>query len=218
MDGEQMVVLGSWPYQHTITLDQMKRQMGVCTYYHVDLDTMIPADKVKSLIDRGFVLDEEMMTVMSESMNRYVSFYKAQASPVPIPTPRDLGSKEDVSKLMEANMNKSFSPFLIKTKNGSLLYVQGQDRNVMDDIGALYNTHLGVWVIDIVALKMLREKRREATHGKIRCEPYFDTQYKIMGDVSKHVNLLKEIGGKYDDKSDIWYISIGVLDKIAHIF
>jgi hypothetical protein len=87
----------------------------------------------------------------------------------------------------------------------------------MEDIGASYNQSLNVWVIDGVALRLLREKRRSATGGKIVCKPYLDSKIQINGDVSSHVDLLKSVGAKYDEQTDAWYVDIAVIDKIQHI-
>lgn len=205
-----MVVLGSWPYHHTLTLDQISRQLGAKCYYFVDDDKIVSGTQADRLEQQGYIVDDTLFTIMSEDMNSYMHNFKGQVFPPIIP--------DRLQKILAANENKQLTSTMDRVKSSALvLIVNGQDKDVMDDIGATWNTSLSTWVLDITSLKQLRERKKKAHNGKIMCEPYFDTMVKIWGDVSKHTTVLKEAGGRYDEAEDVWYVHLNNVDKVSHI-
>lgn len=203
-----MVVLGQWPYQHTITLDQMRRQASIITYYFVDEDTIVPRPQALELERNGYIIDDRYMTVMSEEKHVYVQAHSVQIFP---PTP--------TADIIEENMNPIFKDMIDDVSNsGALMVINGQDEALMKDIGAVWNSHIGLWIVDSSVLRMLREKRRNKTDGRIQMrQDKGGILVEIWGDVSEHTNLLLESGGKYDDEKDIWYIPMSSVHKVMHI-
>jgi hypothetical protein len=200
-----MVVIGSWPYQHSITLDVMHRQNNVCMIYYVDMDRIVSRDECNTLIQDGYILDMKYYTLMSEKLHIYVQSYSKQDFPPEIPD--------------EVQYVCSYEEEIDRVKNSSpILLVNDQDTNVMEDIGAVYNTSIGVWIVDALALKTLRDKKRQKTSGKIQMrQDRCGSLVEITGDVTQHVSLIREIGGTYDEANDIWYVPISSVNKIMHI-
>lgn len=206
-----MVVLGQWPYQHSITLDQLRRQAGAIAYYYVDDDTIISRPKALELERNGYIIDDRYMTVMSEDKYAYIQAYSMQ---IVAPSPPN-----DVVEMIDRNMNQSYKDGIdMVSDSGAVLIVNGQDGDLMKDVGAVWNAYLGMWILDSNALRMLREKRREKTDGRIQMrQDKGGILVEIWGDVSEHTNLLMDSGGKYDDEKDIWYIPMSSVHKVMHI-
>lgn len=205
-----MVVLGSWPYAHTSTLDMMKRQMKISSYYFVDEDRIVTSVEATNLASSGYLLDDTYMTIMSEDMYLYLTPYREQIFPPPIP--------QEVQTRIKENSLPAFTKLNAKVQNSApVLLVNGQDKEVMEDVGAVWNTHLGVWILDVIALKTLRERKKKLTPGKVYTEPYLDSQVKIYGDLTKHVSLLKNAGATYNEADDVWYLALSSLDRISSI-
>lgn len=206
-----MVVLGQWPYQHTVTLDQLRRQANAGAYYFVDEDRILSRAKALDLEKSGYILDDIYLTVMSEDMQTYVQAFMNQDFPAPIHT--------SVISMLKTNANPHFAEVMNKVKNsGAVLLVNDQDGEIMDDIGAQWNDALGIWILDGVALRILREKRRQKTDGKIEIrQDKGGVLAEISGDVTPHISLLREVGGKYDEDKNIWFIPMSSVHKVMHI-
>ena len=207
----EMVVLGQWPYQHTITLDQLRRQSNVSIYYLIDEDRTIPHSHAIHYQKQGYILDDEYLTVRSETMNSYLSAFLKQSFPPAI--------HMSVSDLLSKNENEKYREILDKMSNsGAILLVNDQDRDIMKDLGAEWNSSLSLWILDAITLRTLREKRRQKTNGKVEMrQDKGGVLVEIYGDVTPHTNLLREVGGKYDEDKDIWYIQMSLVHKIMHI-
>jgi len=173
--------------------------------YFVDDDRIISIDEGKQLINEGYIIDMKYHTIMSDTLNKYVLSYANQDFPPAVPDTVDILPVYDVE--------------IDKIKNSSaVLIVNDQESSVMEDIGSVYNESLGIWIVDAIALKTLRERKKQKTNGKIhmksdRC----GTLAEIYGDVTQYVSLIKEIGGTYDEDKDIWYVPIASVNKILHI-
>jgi len=206
-----MVVLGQWPYQHTVTLDQLYRQASARAYYFVDEDRIISRGRALELEQGEYIIDEQFYTVMGENMLSYVSAFAKQDFP---PSPHT-----SVAGIMQHNSNVQYNEIIDRVKNSSaVLIVNDQNTGVMEDVGALWNNALGTWIIDSINLRTLREKRRQKTDGKVYMnQDKGGILVEIYGDVTPHVKLLKDVGGKYDEDKDIWYISMSVVHKVMHI-
>lgn len=206
-----MVVLGQWPYRHTITLDQLRRQAFAGAYYFVDEDKIIPRGKALELEGLGYILDDVYLTVMSEDMQTYVLAFAKQDFPAP-PHP-------SVEELIKNNANPRYEDIMNKTKeSGAVLVVNDQDGEVLEDIGAQWNESIGIWIADGIALRLLREKRRQKTTGRIEIrQDKGGVLAEISGDVTPHLQLLKEVGGRYDEDRDIWFIPMSSVHKVMHI-
>lgn len=206
-----MVVLGQWPYQHTITLDQLRHQAGAAAYYFVDEDKIVSRTQALKLESSGYILNDTYLTVMSENMNTYVSAFSNQIFP---PSPHS-----SVIPHLKSNANPEFIDNMNKIQNSAaVLVVNEQSKEVMEDIGGQWNSSLGVWVIDGTALRLLREKRRQKTDGRISIMQNKGGVYvEVWGDVTPHVQLLKDVGGRYDEEKDIWNVPMSSVHKIMHI-
>lgn len=206
-----MVVLGQWPYQHTITLDQLRRQAGAGAYYFVDEDRIVSRGRALELEKLGFIIDDPLLTIMSETMQSYVSAFANQDFPPPVQT--------SVAPLIRTNTNQQFSNMMDRVKNSAAaLIVNDQNGEVMEDIGAAWNSMLGVWIVDSVALRTLREKRRQKTDGRVEIRQDKGGVFvEVYGDVTPHVDILKNVGGKYDEDKDVWYVPMSAAHKIMHI-
>lgn len=206
-----MVVLGQWPYQHAITLDQLKRQTGAAAYYLVDLDKIVSHARALDMQGKGYILDDTFLTVMSEDLHQYISSFKEQSfSPEP---------HSSVQEALQNNKNELYTELIDGVKaSAASLVINDQSSDIMQDIGAQWNDYLGIWTIDAIALRMLREKRRSKTDGRIQMrQDKGGLLVEIWGDVTPHISLLKDIGGKYDEDKDIWYIPMSAVHKVLHI-
>lgn len=206
-----MVVLGSWPYSHTLTLDQMRRQTKVVMYYFVDSDKIISADEASHLRQKGHLVDEELLTVMSEELAASLVPYSEQNFPPPIPSL--------ISSERRKNANPSLTEKIQRVQNSSaVLLVNEQSSELMEDMGAIWNNELSLWIMDGISLRNLREKKRQRTDGKVRMkQDRGGVLVEISGDVTPHVQLLQDAGGKYDDEKDVWFVPIKSIHKIVHI-
>lgn len=206
-----MVVLGQWPYQHTLTLEKFNtEQIGVMLFYFVDEDQIVSKDQCNELEDEGYVVDHEMYTIMSEELNVYVSAYKEQLFPPSVP--------EHLASLIDENTSKKFKKSIKDLQDSSVvLVVNGQSSEVMKDIGAEWNQYLGTWIVSKEHMQQLRQKRREDTKGKVYYEVYADAYLKVWGDLSQHIKLLRDIGATHKEDENVWIVKMSSVDKIAHI-
>lgn len=209
-----MVILGQWPYQHTETLDKMRSDGLSIFYYNVDKDKIISENEaikisgttVTSTGESSYIRDEIYLTVMSEDMHNHILFYLKQNFPPSIHP--DLRMKP----------NAEFVKIMNKVKNSSaLMVVNNQGKDVMEDIGAMWNSSLGLYIIHEQHLKALRCEKRKAHGGKIQVADLFGSSLKIWGDTTPHIDLLMNAGAKFDEKSDSWIISMSSIDKISSI-
>lgn len=205
-----MVVLGQWPYHHSITLDQMKKCTGVCMYYWVDEDMIVPYDKVLDLQKKGYIVEDKFFTVMSTSIKEHIDMYSEQNF-MPI--------EQSLIKKISDNNNQEYISLIEKVKSSALvMIVNNQSTDIMEDIGAIWNSSLGVWVISATALKILREKRKQKHGSKITMkQERGGVLIEIRGDVTAHVDLLESVKGKYNETYDVWHVPISAYDKIKHI-
>jgi len=206
-----MGIIGQWPLQHVITLDQMKRQSNIVCYYFVDEDRIISHEREMELEKDGYIPDHDNLTIMSETMKSYISSFEKQSiSPIISPA---------LQRIIVSNVNPRILTESVKIQNSSaVLILRDQDKGVMEDIGAIWNSSLSMYTINIECLKTLREKKRQRSNGKIQIvQDRGGIIVEVHGDVSKHVPLLKEIGGKYDENRDIWIVPMSVAHKILHL-
>lgn len=206
-----MVIIGQWPYQHTLTLLQLRSQAKAGTYYFVDQDRIVSHKEGMSLRDRGYIVSDDTLIITGEEMHQYISLYNEQSFPPPIhPDVIPLIKEHTPEWIMEATSD-------IRDRAPALL-INDQDERVMEDIGALWNDQLGTWIIDILHLKVLRDKRRMKYSGKIEMMQHPDgILVEIRGDVTPHINLLKEVGGSYNEDRDVWFVPMSAIDRISHI-
>lgn len=205
-----MVVLGQWPYQHTITLDQLRTQAKAAAYYFVDKDAIISKKDAYDLRNKRCIVDDVYLTVMSEELYTYVSSFEKQDFP---PTP-----PAAIAQIIEQNKNPAFAESINSVKDSAaVLLVNGRNKAIMEDVGALWNDAFGMWVMDAIHLKLLREKRREKHSGKVTMVQHGEELVEISGDVTPHVKLLKEVGGTYKEEMDVWFVPISSIHKIYHI-
>lgn len=206
-----MVVLGQWPYQHTITLDQLRMQAKAAAYYFVDKDMIVPKKDALELQKKGYILDDKYLTIMSEEISNYVLSFEKQDFP---PTPTS-----SITSLIEKNKNPAFEMDINRVKeSAAALIVNNRNKEIMVDVGALWNNSLGVWILDAIHLKLLRQKRKEKHAGKVKMIQHGEgLMVEISGDVTPHVKLLKEVGGTYNEEMDVWFVPMSSIHKIYHI-
>lgn len=198
----QMVVLGSWPYIHTVTLDSLYRNTGERYLYYVDQDKIV---REKDLPSNGITIDGIYHIAYGEEIGRTIDAYKSQIIPPPEPQGRKLPGhyEEDMDKIRES---------------GLCLIVNGQNSAVMEGIGASWNQSLGTWICDAEHLSLIRDRRKRKFDGKVHKAAHVDMTYKIWGDLSAHVEKLKAINAIYNEEEDFWVVKTSQLGKIAHIF
>src|SRR3989304_730238 len=80
-----MVVVGIWPYQHTLTLRLIASQGRTIPIYFVDEDKIMPLADAQRLVDQGYKLDETYLTLMSQEMDTLLIPYREQSFPPPMP-------------------------------------------------------------------------------------------------------------------------------------
>lgn len=206
-----MVVLGQWPYEHTISLAALHRSTGNVMYYFADEDRIIDQNEVDTLVSEGYISDIILYTVMGSEINSYVSTYRNQIRAPPV--------HPSVIDTYETNKDPMLMDLIRKVQeSGSVLIVNDQGGDIMKDVGAEWNPYMNMWILDALHLKLLREKRREKYKGKVEIVKARDGLFiEIRGDVSPHVNLLQSVGGTYDQQKDVWYVPTSKMDRIMHI-
>jgi len=204
-----MVVLGQWPFAHTITLEQTLRDTGIHMIYFVDQDRIVSYEYAKSMTDdsgiSGYYLDEKYFTLMGAIIDVYIGTYREQIIPPPI---------HPSIKLKKSPFAKEISQV---SDSAAILLVNNQSNELMEGIGAHWNHGLGFWIVDHAQLAILKSEKNQF-EGKILTQKYLCNQIKVWGDVSKHIPLFRDIGGKQDEKDpSVWYIAISKFGKIQHL-
>lgn len=196
-----MVVLGSWPYKYTISLDKIHSDTKIRYTYLVDKDKIVARDDVPD----EYIVEENLYVAMSQEMETYISKYQEQLFPPDIP-----------EEIQETLGNGRFSDMMDKVVNsGALLVVNNNRSSIMEGIGAKWNEELGLWIVSSDHLDTIKREKKEKFEGRILHEPYLDTMVKIWGDTHPHVDLLHEHGAEYRADEDAWYLPISKFDIIA---
>lgn len=206
-----MVVLGQWPYQHTKTLNLFHVQRGIHEIYFADEDRIISYANALEMVGDDYTIDEELYTLMSTDLAMHMKIYNQQIFPAVMPP--------HVVPIYRKNINPVYQRHMEKVQgSAAALLVNGQSREIMEDIGAVWNEELDAWIVDMIQLKLLREKKKESMEGKIYGTPYLNDRVKIWGDITKHVQLLKDAGAVPDDKDEgIWYVKMSNYHMISRI-
>lgn len=198
-----MVVLGSYPYQHTVTLDSLYKSTGKKFIYYVDNDKIVEPSEVPS---EGVTIDGEYYIAYGEETGRVIEAYKSQI--IPPPQPQGVGRlPEKFQKDMEAVMDSSLC-----------MIVNDQSGDIMEGIGATWNKDVGVWIVDSEHLKMIRDKRRRKFDGKVHKQAHVDNTFKVYGDLSAHVEKLKSVKAIYNDEDDSWIVKSSIIHELAYLF
>lgn len=197
-----MVVIGSWPYIHTLTLDSLLRSTGEKYIYYVDEDKIV---REKDIPTTGITIDNLYHIAYGEKIGRLIESYKSQLIAPPEPEGRRLPEyyEKDMEKVKETSI---------------CLIVNGQSSSMMEGIGAVWNRSLGTWICDSEHLSLIRDRRKRKYDGKVHKQPYVDMTYKVWGDLSAHVDKLKNIGAIYNEDEDFWIVKTSAIGRIAHIF
>lgn len=202
-----MVFLGQWPFEHTISIDKLFRDTGLKTAYYVDKDKIINEEEINSLVKKGFKYNDKFHVISSEEL------YQSIAKMIPQFVPPDI--PEDKDKLMKSNVNPLYQKIIDKIKKASaVLLVENIDSSIMTDIGAIWNSNFGTWILDINHLKVLREKNKKMFGDKIEVKPQLGSNLLIRGDVSHFIDKLNEINAIYQDDGT-WIISNKDYHKIS---
>lgn len=207
-----MVVVGIWPYQHTMTLRLIGSQGKAVPIYYVDEDRILTLAEAQRLADQDHILDQTYMTLMSPEIEAYVAPYKEQAFPPPIPSTLKVHIQshepKELSKMIDA-----------VAEHAPIAIVGDQSSSLMQDLGARYNPSLGLWFLDATHLKILRDKRRQKYDGKVQMKQHTGgTLVEIYGDVSAHIQRIKDARGIYDEARDVWLVPISTVNQIYDIF
>lgn len=193
-----MVVIGQYPYQHTITLENLHRSIGKCYIYYVDDDKIY---EVKDL-PPNITVDHEHYIAYGEQTGNAIEAYYSQIIPPPSPVIRTKYDKE-IEKVQDAAL---------------CLVINNQSSSIMENIGATWNNHLGTWIVAAEHLQTLRDRRRRKHDGKVYKVPYVDSTFKIYGDLTPHIEKLKAINAIYNEENDEWIVKASDLHKIASIW
>lgn len=196
-----MVVLGSWPFQHTITLDTLMKSTGEKFIYNVDNDKIVRYTD----LSEDLIVDNVYHIAYSKDMSGIIDPYRAQIIPPPEPQGRRLPSQyeKEIEKVKESSL---------------CLIINNPSSSLMEDIGAVWNHSLGTWIVDSEHMSTIRDRRRKKFDGKIYKAPHVDMTYKVWGDLTPHIEKLKSINAVYNEEDNVWIVKMSVLGKIAHIF
>lgn len=200
-----MVLLGSWPYNHTVSLRKLHRDTGVTYIYLADEDKIVHRDDVGA----DYTIDDDLHVAFKEETRQYMHRYQHQLFPPDIPD--DIAKVMDHDELVDELREKV-------QDHGALVVVNGQSSDIMECIGARWNDDLGLWVVSDTHLHTIKEAKRERYDGRVLYEPFLDTEIKVWGDTNPHVDLLQKHGGRYRPDEDAWYVPLSSFDRIAHIF
>lgn len=196
-----MVVIGTYPYQHSITLDLLCKSTGEKYLYYVDEDKIV---KESDLPKESISIDNVYHIAYGEDVGRTIDAYRSQL--IPIPEPKD------------RKMNTQYEEDMKKLKQSSICLINNMCKDTMVGIGGVWNQSLACWIVDAEHLSLLKDRRMKKYDGKVYKAPYIDTTYKVWGDLSQHVEKLKSIGAIYNEEEDFWVVKLSMMGKIASIF
>jgi hypothetical protein len=194
-----MVVIGQYPYQHTVTLELLHSCTGELRYYDVDSDRI----RKREDIGEDMVIDSKYYIAYSKKTECMIDAYRQQIVPPPCPTNIKTKYDEEIKKV---------------TDSAICLIVNDQSSELMEGIGASWNHHLGTWIVDSNHIKAIRDRRVKKHDGKVYKSPYVDGCFKVYGDVGKHIDKLQSIGAVYNEENDIWIVKAKDMYKIAYIW
>ncbi len=214
-----MVVLGIWPYQHVLTLRLIASQGRAVPIYFVDEDRIIPLTEAQGLANQGFILDETYSTLMSPRMDTLVAPYREQTFPPPMPASiRTLLQSHEASYPKDSKGQSILKNIEEIAEHAPVAIVGDQTSDLMKDLGAAYAPNLGLWLLDAIHLKELRDKRREKYDGKVHMKQHpGGSLVEIYGDVTPHIQRLKDARGIYDEERDVWLIPMSTINQIYDI-
>ncbi len=196
-----MVVLGSWPYEHTKSLDKLYRDTGIEYIYLANDDKIVLRDDVPE----EYEVDDVLRIAADQDTQAYIARYKQQLFPPDIPEHVEIEDNEVLTKMME--------PVI---ESGAIMIVNGgNDPQLMESIGARWNDELGMWFVTSTHLHAIKEKKAESFEGRVMFESYLDTMVKVWGDTSQYVDILLEHDGTYHEADDVWYLPVETFDVVA---
>lgn len=206
-----MVVIGCWPYVHTLTLSMLNRVSGKALFYLVDEDTLISEQTVEKYNTDLYVVDREYWIVSSKQLYKsHIEPYLEQVMPPEVPT--------HISELITKHINPSYTKHMDGVVAKSLLcMVDNNSKSLMDDIGAQWNSSIGVMICDGEKIRAIKQAKSHATSSKVEYTIMFDDRIKLYGNVSPHVELLKSLGATHNDKEGAYYLDMDKYDKVAHL-
>ena len=194
-----MVVIGQWPYQHTVTLSYLKTQLKQHCIYFVDEDKIITYERAKILEDKEYILDDEHFTLMSKNVDEYMYKYKAQIIPPSIPDQAQHLMNKNTPKIYQENMESVMG-------SAAVLIVNNQSSNVMKSLGATWNPSIGTWICSVDDLKSAQKIAVVSSDKPVIERPTADMLLPISGNVSDHTSFLQEMGGVFNAKVKKWFV------------
>jgi len=196
---KEMVVIGQYPYQHTVTLELLHRSTGDLRFYDVDNDRICKKEEIGD----DMVVDSKYYIAYTKKTECMIDAYRQQIIPPPCPPTIRSRYDEEIKKVTDSSI---------------CLIVNDQSSELMEGIGASWNHHLGTWIVDANHIKAIRDKRVKKYDGKVHKQPYVDGCFKVYGDLGKHIEKLQSIGAVYNEENDIWVVKAKDMPKIAHIW
>jgi hypothetical protein len=198
-----MVVLGTYPYEHTITLEALHRNTGKLYIYYVDNNKIVEPSELPT---DGITIDGEYYIAYGEEKGRMIEAYKSQI--IAPPQPEGIGR-------LPPKLQKHVDDI---SESSLCLIVNGQSSDIMEGIGGTWNNNLGTWIVDAEHLHMIRDARRRKFDGKIHKQAHVDNTFKIWGDLSSHVEKLKAVNAIYNKEDDSWIVKSSVIHNLAHLW
>jgi hypothetical protein len=198
-----MVVIGSYPYQHTLTLEQLYNNTGSKYIYYVDIDKIVRLEEIPTV---GITIDSLYHIAYGEDVGRTIDCYRSQNIPPPMPENISRPSEKyqkDIDAVIDAAI---------------CLVVNDNTSTIMEGTGAIWNPHLCTWILDAEHLHMLRDKRKRKFDGKVHKVSHVDNTYKVYGDLSSHIHRLKGIDAIYNEDDDTWIVKTSKIHLIADLF
>lgn len=207
-----MVVLGQWPYMHSITLYMLNKISKQHLFYYVDEDNLISKARADKLTQQDHICDTEFWIVSSSKIHKeFIEPYMSQIIPPEIPP--------HLHKLIQSNLNPKYEILQDEVKSKSpMCIVSENSKDLMEEIGCLWNNDLGVWLCDSEKIRNLKQIKINSSNDRIQYDITIDHMIKIYGNVTPHLSLLKSLKAKFNEKEKAYYIPFDYYDKISHIF
>lgn len=206
-----MVLLGQWPFQHSMTHDRENKVRSKPIYYYVDNDQIIDSNLVAKLPPSEYVIDNTYWIVVSRDIyNNYIEQYMEQILPPIIP--------EHLNALMLKNTNKEYLKHINAVKDHAALAIIGKNNTtLLEELGAIWNNQLGVWILNPAVLKdsglMIAGDSKKDISIDITC----DGMVQVSGNINPYVSYLTELGGTYNDKEKAFYLPIDKYDEVSQL-
>ena len=187
-----MVLIGSWPYQHTMTLTLLS-QSGQDMYYLVDQNKIVflTANYQNTL----YVVDSEYRIISSKDIyDRYIAPYREQNVAPTIPS--------EIQSLIDSKITPTISNNMQSLSQAPILMIVDGKGDNLHDIGATWNNMLNIWTISNSDFEQSRQSKKLTPKGRLHISYSNLGQYKVTGDLESHLPHLRTWNAQFSvDKS-----------------